>query len=269
MLRAHVVERRRRGRPRCSAPRRSSRRRAPRAICTPSASSTRAVAALMFGTIAGCTQPASISILRACLRVGHASRTLPRRAPCRAAFAAAAAANMLAELHRRREQRAVRQELLQQSARAGAAPSGRATLLSTILRPMSTSRPYLHAGRARRLAIAAGEAAVQVQLRAARGCGAFQHLLDQIDAAARAVELVAQQLVGRAGGGAEAAVHALAQDGVGLVAVGRVADEFGEIGLHRCAQKSGYSRPGLKMRAGSKAAFRRDGSSCSGAAQRL
>jgi hypothetical protein len=55
---------------------------------------------------------------------------------------------------------------------------------------------------------------------------AFEHLLDQVDAAARAVELVAQQLVGGAGGGAEAAVHALAQDGLGRLAVGR-AFEFG------------------------------------------
>jgi hypothetical protein len=37
---------------------------------------------------------------------------------------------------------------------------------------------------------------------------------------ARAVQLVAQQLVGGAGGGAEAAVHALAQDGFGRLAVG-------------------------------------------------
>ncbi len=47
---------------------------------------------------------------------------------------------------------------------------------------------------------------------------AFQHLLDEIDAAPRSVELVAQQLVGRAGGVAETAVHALAQDRVGFTA---------------------------------------------------
>ena len=40
-------------------------------VCTPAASSTRAVAKLMLGIIAGCTQPASSSIFRACKRCGH------------------------------------------------------------------------------------------------------------------------------------------------------------------------------------------------------
>jgi hypothetical protein len=44
----------------------------------------------------------------------------------------------------------------------------------------------------------------------------FEHLLDQIDATARPVEFVAEQLEGRAGGGTEAAVHAAAQNRVGL-----------------------------------------------------
>ena len=35
----------------------------------------------------------------------------------------------------------------------------------------------------------------------------FRHLLHQVDAAARAVELIAQQLVGGTGGGAKAAMH--------------------------------------------------------------
>ncbi|MNT90624.1 hypothetical protein D3C72_2315590 [compost metagenome] len=47
---------------------------------------------------------------------------------------------------------------------------------------------------------------------------AFQHLLDQVDAPAWAVQLVAEQLVGRAGGVAEAAMHAAAQDALGLFA---------------------------------------------------
>ena len=86
-------------------------------------------------------------------------------------------------------------------------------------RPMSTRWPYCTPRRAGGFAVAAGQAAVQVQLRAARGACAFEHLLDQVDAAARTVELVAEQLIGRAGRGAEAAVHALAQDRVGLAAV--------------------------------------------------
>ena len=63
----------------------------------------------------------------------------------------------------------------------------------------------------------AGEAAVDVSLHLrARGTVVLEHLLHQVDAAARAVALVAQQHVGRAGGGAEAAVHAAAQDLVDL-----------------------------------------------------
>jgi hypothetical protein len=84
----------------------------------------------------------------------------------------------------------------------------------------------------------------------ARGRLAFEHLLDQVDAPARAVELVAEQLVGRAGGGAEAAVHALAQDGLGLAAVGALPWNSGdELGLHEslCPSAAGYSRPRLKM----------------------
>ena len=49
---------------------------------------------------------------------------------------------------------------------------------------------------------------------------ALQHLLRQIDAAARAVELVAEQQIGRAGGETEAAVHAGAQDVVGFAHCG-------------------------------------------------
>ena len=43
---------------------------------------------------------------------------------------------------------------------------------------------------------------------------------------------IAEQLVGRAGGGAEAAMHALAQDGLGRAAVGRALVLGGELGLH-------------------------------------
>src|SRR6478609_10468501 len=40
----------------------------------------------------------------------------------------------------------------------------------------------------------------------------LQHLLDQVDAPARRIELVAEQYVGRTSCGAEAAMHASAQD---------------------------------------------------------
>ncbi|MNC98459.1 hypothetical protein D3C83_164180 [compost metagenome] len=61
---------------------------------------------------------------------------------------------------------------------------------------------------------------------------ALEHLLDEIDAAARAVELVVEEQVGRAGRGAHAAMRALAQDRIGLSSFGRIADEVGEVGLH-------------------------------------
>src|SRR5262249_39094175 len=91
----------------------------------------------------------------------------------------------------------------------------------------------LHARRTGRLARTAGEAAVEVHPRLLAGRRALEHLLDEGDAPARAVELVAEQLVGQARRGAETAMHALAQDRVGLAALRRIADEVGELGLHR------------------------------------
>ena len=61
---------------------------------------------------------------------------------------------------------------------------------------------------------------------------AFQILLHQVNAPARRIQFVAEDLIGRAGGEAKAAVHAAAQDAFGLDALGRIADEIGELGLH-------------------------------------
>ncbi|MOA64758.1 hypothetical protein D3C78_1909150 [compost metagenome] len=69
-------------------------------------------------------------------------------------------------------------------------------------------------------------------LRGLRGLGAFQHLLDQVDAAPRAVQLVAQDLIRRTGGRAKTAVHATPQDGVGLFAQFGVARPGCQVGLH-------------------------------------
>ena len=91
----------------------------------------------------------------------------------------------------------------------------------------------VHARRAGGHAGEAGQAAVDVGDHArGRRPGVLQHVLDQVDAAARAVELVPQQHVRRTGRGAEAAVHAGAQDllrfpGVGI---GQLAER--ERGLH-------------------------------------
>src|SRR5581483_6409221 len=90
-----------------------------------------------------------------------------------------------------------------------------------------------HAGGTGAFAGAAGEAAIEMQPRALGDLGALQRALDEVDAAARAVEVVAEELVGRAGRGAETAMHALAQDGVGLAPLVRIADELGELRLHR------------------------------------
>ena len=91
----------------------------------------------------------------------------------------------------------------------------------------------VHAGGARRHAGQAREAAVDVLDRAGIGRAVvFQHVLDQVDAAARAVELVTKQLEGRARRRAETAMDALAQDLFRFrdTRVGELGE--GEIGLH-------------------------------------
>src|SRR5208283_786356 len=65
----------------------------------------------------------------------------------------------------------------------------------------------------------------------------LQHLLDQVDAAARAIELVAEEHVGWAGRGAEAAMDALADDAFGLGEVRALQQVFGEIRLHEIQTK--------------------------------
>src|SRR6185312_977908 len=79
-----------------------------------------------------------------------------------------------------------------------------------------------------------------------------QHLLDQVDAAARTIELIAEQDIGRAGRGAETAVDAGAQDLVGFrdVGVGELRER--EFGLHAVVPR--VSRPRLRMDFGSKLA---------------
>ena len=145
-----------------------------------------------------------------------------------------------------------------QRQRFARSPAGaRPTRASTTWRPMSSSASVLHARRTRRLAAAAREAAVEMQLRLRRDRRAFEHLLDQVDAPARAVELVAQQLIGRTGRRAEAAMHARAQDRVGFAPLGRVADEIGERACVSSVRTRRTSRPRLRMPAGSNTAFSR------------
>ena len=92
----------------------------------------------------------------------------------------------------------------------------------------------VHARGAGRHAGEAGQAAVQVPRYLGLGRPVvLQHLLDQVDPAARRVELVAEQHVGRAGRRAEAAVHAGAQDLLGFRGIGIGQLGQGEVGLHR------------------------------------
>src|SRR5690242_20653692 len=109
----------------------------------------------------------------------------------------------------------------------------------------------VHAGRTGRHAGEAGEAAVDVlDHLGGRLLVLLQHLLDQVDAPARAVELVTEQHIGRTGRRAKAAMDAGAQDLVGFLDVG--IGELGEreFGLHVRVPRT--ILPRLRMFLGSK-----------------
>src|SRR5207248_6740195 len=63
----------------------------------------------------------------------------------------------------------------------------------------------------------------------------LQHVLDEVDAPARGIELVAEEHIGRTGRGAEAAVHAAAYDFF----------RFGSIGIGELGQGEGCLQNGL------------------------
>ena len=92
----------------------------------------------------------------------------------------------------------------------------------------------MHAGRTGGHAGQAREAAVDMLDHLRRGgLPALQHVLHQVDAPARGIELVAEQQIGRAGGRAEAAMDAGPED---LLRTGHggISELIGrEIGLHR------------------------------------
>src|SRR4030095_617884 len=96
------------------------------------------------------------------------------------------------------------------------------------------------------------------------GLVVLQHVLDQVDASARAIELVAEFDVGRAGRRAEPAVDAALQNLLRHrdVGVGELGE--GEVGLHG-DQMPAYIRPGLRMPSGSKASLRRRDRAITGA----
>jgi hypothetical protein len=95
----------------------------------------------------------------------------------------------------------------------------------------------MNARRTRGHASEAREASIYVQRVFGCGCAILlQHLLDQVDASARAIELVTKEHVGRARRRAEAAVNARAQDLVGNrdVRVGKLGE--GKVRLHARAK---------------------------------
>ena len=65
-----------------------------------------------------------------------------------------------------------------------------------------------------------------------RRCFAFEHLFDEINPAARAVEFVADQLIGWASGKAKSAMHARAQNRVGFPALWGVEMGLRNVCLH-------------------------------------
>jgi hypothetical protein len=111
-------------------------------VWMPAASSTRAVALLTLGIIAGCTQPASISTRRGCSRVGQRRARTPRLAAGTLFFSVwgssgrTAWPSFIAGPNRGEVRPSLRS---QRTARSGA---GRGTRSSTMRRPMSTSCPY-------------------------------------------------------------------------------------------------------------------------------
>src|ERR1700722_11310 len=114
----------------------------------------------------------------------------------------------------------------------------------------------VHARRAGGHAGEAGKTAIDVldDFRRRRAVF-FQHLLDEIDSAARTIEFIPQQDVGRAGRGAEPAMHAGPQDLVGFGNIGIGELRQAEFGLHAADPEEAPGRairPRLRMPFGSK-----------------
>ncbi len=193
-------------------------------------SSTRAAAPLIEGASAGCTQPASAirrRVWRAGGRGGGSRRggILARNGAGTSGRSARPSASSAEKSARRGKKKAERRA---PHAIPGAAARSRGEQAAADVQEPAV----LDTGGTGGLAGAAGEAAVEVKPRMRARHRAFHHSLDEVDSTARPVELVAEELVGGTGGGAEAAVHALAEDLGGFLPLGRVADEVGELGLH-------------------------------------
>ena len=92
--------------------------------------------------------------------------------------------------------------------------------------------PFVQFPDGRCFTISTCQASVQVLLRFFAGIGTFQQRLYQVDASARAIQLIPQYLVGRAGGIAEPAVHAAAKYAFGLVCAWEASGVVAQLGLH-------------------------------------
>jgi hypothetical protein len=90
----------------------------------------------------------------------------------------------------------------------------------------------LHTGGTGGFAITTAQAAIKMLLGNRRDGLSFQHLFHQIDATARAIQLVAQQLIGWAGRVAKSAMHTTPQNGFGFLTLRGMANEFSELSLH-------------------------------------
>src|SRR3954451_4121018 len=111
----------------------------------------------------------------------------------------------------------------------------------------------VHAGRTRRHAGKAGETPVDVLDYFGGWLPVLlQHLLDEINPAARAIQFIPKQYIGRTGRRAKSAMHTGTQNLVGFRNIGIGELSQAEFGLH--ATESRFIRPRFKMRFGSKLA---------------
>ena len=200
---------------RARAPAWRSRAAARRGPCArPAAGKTPAAHRRRFGRRAGVRPSIAPAPSRS---IGRPSRPHGRAPAAPAAAEAACASRRTSRRKRRAEAAADRAARAASSARSSRSGQRPPIGLLDMRARMIDEVHVVHARRAGGHAGEAGEAAVDVlDDLGGRRPVVLQHVLDQVDAAARGIELVAEQHIGRAGRGAEAAMHAGAQDLVGL-----------------------------------------------------
>ena len=221
------------GSPRCwrIAP---QQRRPPaeRTTSMPIRSSTRALREADGGAIVACTQPSGRTTRREWRAVGHASAA---RRGINLSCNALGSIGRSARPSRYAGPNSALVRPLRSIARVRRAWSARARHLLLDEAAADAAHPsILYARRARGLARAAREAAIEVQLRLGRDWCTLEHLLHQVDPPARAVELITEQQVGRARRGAKSAVHARADQRLRLARLRPLTQPLSELRLHAC-----------------------------------